>query len=57
MKQTFMAWSGRVDSQETGVSTRWHQHVKPFTEQSHGGSTLIGFAVDDGVQRLSLIHI
>ncbi|UMV02227.1 formimidoylglutamase [Shigella flexneri] len=51
MKQTFLPWSGRVDSQETGISTRWHQHVQPFSEQSHGGCTLIGFAVDDGVQR------
>ena len=51
MKQTFLPWSGRVDSQETGVSTRWHQHVQPFSEQSLGGCTLIGFAVDDGVQR------
>ncbi|TGC20007.1 formimidoylglutamase [Escherichia sp. E2562] len=51
MKQTFLLWSGRVDSQETGISTRWHQHVQPFSEQSHGGCTLIGFAVDDGVQR------
>ncbi|WP_105228329.1 formimidoylglutamase [Escherichia albertii] len=51
MKQTFLQWTGRIDAEETGVSTRWHQHVQPFTAQSHGGNTLIGFAVDDGVQR------
>jgi len=44
-------WRGRVDAEETGVSTRWHQHVRPAAADSHGGVTLIGFAVDEGVRR------
>ncbi|MGS5086101.1 formimidoylglutamase [Hydrogenophaga sp. A37] len=44
-------WRGRIDAEETGVSTRWHQHVRPATEDSQGGVTLIGFAVDEGVRR------
>lgn len=51
MKPTSFQWTGRVDVQESGVSTRWHQHVQPFTEHCRGGATLIGFAVDDGVKR------
>jgi formiminoglutamase len=45
------AWRGRVDAEETGVSTRWHQHVRPAADDSHDGVTLIGFAVDEGVRR------
>ncbi|MEI2420002.1 arginase family protein, partial [Arthrospira platensis SPKY2] len=44
-------WQGRVDHEETGTSTRWHQHVLPFDPSSAGGMALIGFAVDTGVQR------
>ncbi len=44
-------WRGRVDAEETGVSTRWHQHVRPATADSTGGVTLIGFGVDEGVRR------
>lgn len=44
-------WRGRVDAEETGVSTRWHQHVRPAAADSTGGVTLIGFAVDEGVRR------
>lgn len=44
-------WRGRVDAEETGVSTRWHQHVRPVAADSQGGVTLIGFAVDEGVRR------
>lgn len=44
-------WRGRVDAEETGVSTRWHQHVRPVADASHGGVTLIGFGVDEGVRR------
>lgn len=43
-------WRGRVDAEETGVSTRWHQHVRPAAD-SQGGVTLIGFGVDEGVRR------
>ena len=44
-------WRGRVDAEETGVSTRWHQHVRPADANSQAGVTLIGFAVDEGVRR------
>jgi len=48
--QTF-EWKGRTDSEESGLSTRWHHVVRPFCAESHGGVALIGFAVDEGVQR------
>lgn len=44
-------WQGRVDVEETGPSTRWHQHVRPFSDDSRGGVALMGFAVDEGVRR------
>ena len=44
-------WQGRVDVEETGPSTRWHQHVRPFADDSRGGVALLGFAVDEGVRR------
>lgn len=44
-------WQGRVDTEEMGPSTRWHQQVRPFAEGSQGGVALIGFAVDEGVRR------
>lgn len=44
-------WSGRIDHETHGDSTRWHQHVRAFTPASQGGVTLIGFAVDQGVRR------
>lgn len=44
-------WQGRVDAEEIGDSTRWHQHVRPLATDSRGGVTLIGFAVDEGVRR------
>lgn len=44
-------WQGRIDAEETGPSTRWHQHVQPFTAASSGGVALLGFAVDEGVRR------
>ena len=50
-KQTSFKWAGRVDTQESGVSTRWHQHVRDFTADSRGGCALIGFRVDEGVRR------
>lgn len=45
------AWRGRTDSEEVGPSTRWHHAVRPFDAVSRGGVALIGFAVDEGVQR------
>ena len=50
-KQTSFKWTGRFDTQESGVSTRWHQHVREFTADSRGGCALIGFPVDEGVRR------
>ena len=44
-------WTGRVDPEEIGDTTRWHQHVRPATSTSKSGVTLIGFAVDEGVRR------
>ncbi len=44
-------WQGRTDHEETGVSTRWHQRVRPFDDASGGGVALMGFAVDEGVRR------
>lgn len=44
-------WKGRVDAEETGDTTRWHQHVRPVNARSKNGVTLIGFAVDEGVRR------
>lgn len=44
-------WQGRVDAEDSGPTPRWHQHVRPSSADSHGGVTLIGFAVDEGVRR------
>ena len=44
-------WRGRIDAEEAGDSTRWHQRVRPADAHSRGGVTLIGFAVDEGVRR------
>jgi formiminoglutamase len=48
-------WQGREDTQESGPTPRWHQHVQPLSDQAdgQGGVTLIGFAVDEGVRRNS----
>lgn len=48
---TAFVWQGRVDHEEPGDSTRWHQRVQPFDAASRGGVALIGFAVDEGVRR------
>lgn len=48
---TPFVWQGRIDTEETGDSTRWHQRVRPFDTASQGGVALIGFAVDEGVRR------
>ena len=48
---TPFAWQGRIDTEETGPSPRWHQRVQPFAATSQGGVALIGFAVDEGVRR------
>ena len=53
MIHTPFQWTGRIDHEETGISTRWHQHVQDFTAASGGGYTLIGFACDEGVRRNS----
>lgn len=45
-------WQGRVDSEEVGPSTRWHQQVRAFdAAHSHSGVALVGFASDEGVRR------
>lgn len=48
---TPFVWQGRVDHEETGDSTRWHQRMRPFEAASRDGVALIGFAVDEGVRR------
>ena len=48
---TPFVWQGRVDTEEPGDSTRWHQRVQTFDAASHDGVALIGFAVDEGVRR------
>ena len=48
---TPFVWQGRVDTEEPGDSTRWHQRVQAFDAASHDGVALIGFAVDEGVRR------
>lgn len=44
-------WQGRIDAEDSGVTTRWHQHVQAFTPDSRGGVVLLGFACDEGVRR------
>ncbi|MGE0429987.1 MAG: formimidoylglutamase [Hydrogenophaga sp.] len=44
-------WQGRIDVEEIGPSTRWHQRVQALHPGARGGVTLIGFAVDEGVRR------
>ncbi len=44
-------WTGRIDAEETGVTTRWHHRVKPLDDRATGGVALIGFPVDEGVRR------
>lgn len=44
-------WQGRIDAEDSGVTTRWHQHVHAFTPDSRGGVVLLGFACDEGVRR------
>lgn len=53
MGMTPFKWEGRTDPEEIGISTRWHQQVRPADEHSRGGVTLIGFPVDEGVRRNS----
>ncbi len=44
-------WQGRVDSEETTPSLRWHQNVAPLDELKPGSKVLLGFACDEGVRR------
>ena len=56
-------WTGRVDSEEAGVSTRWHQEISPlpadvFKPDGFGADAfetdsiaILGFACDEGVRR------
>ena len=51
MTPSLFIWQGRIDSEETGPSTRWHQQIRPWTASSEGGVALMGFASDEGVSR------
>ena len=44
-------WRGRTNSEDSGPSPRWHHLVRPFNAESRSGVALVGFAVDEGVQR------
>ena len=44
-------WQGRIDAEDSGITTRWHQHVQAFSANSRGGVVLLGFACDEGVRR------
>ncbi len=46
-------WTGRVDSEEAGISSRWHQEVSSLPAQGAeaGNIALLGFACDEGVRR------
>lgn len=44
-------WQGRIDTDDAGDTTRWHQHIRPWDGQARGGVTLIGFPSDVGVRR------
>lgn len=48
---TSSIWQGRIDAEESGITTRWHQRVRSFDGQSRDGVALVGFAVDEGVRR------
>ncbi len=49
-------WQGRIDSEESLPTWRWHQRIKNIdvtssTEELNGAKTLVGFACDEGVRR------
>ncbi|WP_417594142.1 formimidoylglutamase [Oceanospirillum sp.] len=46
-------WAGRVDSEEAGASTRWHQEISPLPADGFepDGIAILGFACDEGVRR------
>lgn len=44
-------WRGRVDPEEPGDATRWHERVKPWLRGAACGVGLVGFACDLGVRR------
>ncbi|WP_235506971.1 formimidoylglutamase [Cobetia sp. UCD-24C] len=51
-EKSLALWQGRVDSEESGNSTRWHQVIKPTDGYvSQPGRVLIGFCSDVGVER------
>ena len=47
------AWHGRVDTEEQGISLRWHQVVKPWRDDAGTtvGNVLLGFGCDAGIAR------
>lgn len=44
------AWTGRVDGQGP-QHARWHDTIRPWNAEGAAGTTLIGFASDEGVRR------
>jgi formiminoglutamase len=48
---TTHTWNGRIDAEDSGHTTRWHQHVCPLARADRPGVALLGFACDEGVRR------
>lgn len=46
-----LTWSGRTEPDEPPGGGRWHQKIRPWTREAGAGIVLLGFAVDEGVQR------
>lgn len=44
-------WQGRIDRDEAGDASRWHQRIRPWVPGSPPGVALVGFACDIGVRR------
>lgn len=47
-------WSGRIDTEDSERSRRWHQHIRCFSENEINLSkapVFIGFCCDEGVKR------
>lgn len=45
------AWAGRVDAADGEAGRRWHQVIRPASDDGQPGVALAGFACDAGVRR------
>lgn len=48
-RETIADWRGRTDPEADAL--RWHQCIRPLTEDATTGVALLGFACDEGVRR------